>query len=373
MSLERLDFSKLTPRIEQEISSNVFGIQELVKMQALQIRFETHLLNMITKYPQLESLLIRQLDVPQIGEYHNEGDTMYSHLLLIFKTLEDLLMGKFHSSVSNPALRQILSKLVDDNVSVNSDLIEYMFLHDLSKMDSLILTIEGEEQKHEISAEQWLQISSQKPFIFNDKSVESIGYFHRSQGREGMHGYRAVKLLESLNLGISQEILSAIDKHEVAYQFGKISARSYINHIVDAGFDSRQQDFILVASYIDTMGSLRSDLEPDLTNFLNLYFSRLNFETISRFQKLHPEVAENKINRFYNSDKVVHFEDLSVLLPKVYSPSQLTQLQILLEDCSKFSDAEINQIIEQVRVDESGLGRLLGKKMKFVRPILNKL
>jgi len=374
MSLERLIIPEDISELKEESSQQIFGIQSQLKLEALKVRFDVAIQALIDKYPDLQTLLIRQLKTPQVGDYHNEGPTMYAHLLLIFKTLEDLVMGRFHPSVVHPGVRQILSKMVDDSVSVNVDFLEYMFLHDLSKLDCLILTLKGHEEKLEVSYDDWAQNSSgDSDFTYNGVEVESIGYFHRSKGSDGMHGNHAVEKLRAMNLGVSDNILSAIAKHEVAYQFSNISARSYINHIVDAGFDEEQQNFILVASYIDTMASLRENMQPDLTNFLNLYFSRLNYETIARFQRSNPSVRENKINQFYNSDKIVSVDNLMKLLPKNYSPSQLTQLQVLLEQTGRFSLEEVDMIVSQVKDDESKLGRLIGKKMKFVKPILDKI
>lgn len=374
MSLERVIIPESTSQLQEESSQQIFDIQSQVQLEALQFRFDVALQVLVDKYPDLEPLLLRQLNTPQVGEYHKEGPTMYSHLLLIFKTLEDLVMGRFHSSVVNPGLRQILSKMVDDSVSVNVDFLEYMFLHDLSKLDCLILTLKGHEEKLEVSYDDWAQNSSgDYEFTYNGIEVESIGYFHRSKGREGMHGNHAVERLRKMNLDVSDNILSAIAKHEVAYQFNNVSARSYMTHIVDAGFDIVQQDFILVASYIDTMASLRADLKPNLTNFLNLYHSRRNYEVISRFHEVNPEVKENKIGKLYNSNKIVTTHDLSKLLPKTYSLSQLTKLQILLEESGRFSNEEVSQIVAQVSEDESKLGRLIGKNMKYVRPLLAKI
>lgn len=374
MSLDRLIIPQDISELKEDSSQHIFGIQSQVQLEALQIRFDVALQALVDKYPDLESLLLRQLQTPQLGDYHNEGPTMYSHLLLIFKTLEDLVMGRFHPSVVHPGVRQILSKMVDDSVEVNVDFLEYMFLHDLSKLDCLILTLKGQEEKLEVSYEDWINHSSgDDVFSYNGVEVESIGYFHRSKGFDGMHGNHAVEKLRAMNLGVNENILSAIAKHEVAYQFSNISARSYINHIVDAGFDEDQQNFILVASYIDTMASLREDMQPDLTNFLNLYFSRLNYETIARFQRSNASVRENKINQFYNADKIVSIDDLMKLLPKQYCPSQLTQLQISLEQSGRFTLEEVDMIVSQAKEDESKLGRLLGKKMRFVKPILDKI
>ena len=66
-------------------------------------------------------------------------------------------------------------------------------------------------------------------------------------------------------------------------------------------------------------------------------------------------------------------DDLSKLLPKTYSPSQLTKLQILLEESGRFSDEDVSAIVKQVSEDESKLGRLIRKDMKYVRPILVKI
>ena len=374
MSLEKSVIPKSVSELDSQGVEQVFGVESEAELVALKVRFDIALQFLINKYPVLKELLLRQLSTPQLGEYHNEGTRMYSHLLLIFKTLEDVVKGKFHPDLTDSGVRQILSKLIDKNVAVNSDLLEYMFLHDLNKMDCLTLKLVDQDQKLEVSCKEWGEFSNiDNGFSYNGTEIESIGYFHQSKGRDGMHGNYAVAILKEMNLEVDSTILAAIAKHEVAYQFYNVSARSYMNHIVDAGFDLAQQNFILVASYIDTMSSLRNDMQPDLTNFLNFYNSRRNYEVISRFHKVNPEVKENKIGKFYNSNKIVTTHDLSKLLPKTYSPSQLIKLQRLLEESGQFSGEQVDAIVKQVSEDESQLGRLIGKDMKYVRPLLAKI
>ncbi len=231
--------------------------------------FEVEFERICEKYPELADGIKRSLEAPQLGSHHNEGPRMESHLRLMLQTVEDIKQGKFHESVAgNVSLQEALQR-----VALNPEIIDYVFLHDIAKPDSLSLKIEGEKKPVEITWDQWKEVEiNGEPYQFQGKPIRSISYYHISEGWNGPHGHKAAKFLK--NKGVPKDILNAIENHEVAYQFTKVNPATYKKFFLDPGFSHDQQDFILAGSYIDNMSALTLDGKPDLQNFMNLVDSR---------------------------------------------------------------------------------------------------
>lgn len=226
------------------------------------INFDKTLLEVCKKYPEFSEKIVRSLETPQLGEHHNEGPTMKSHLSLILMTLEEIKDGKFPESIQDANLKEIIQNITvkrdEDNPKkniINPELIDYTFFHDIAKPDCLTLKIEEEKGGIEITNDQWKEIEKKgRPYRYNDKLITSISYFHSSEGSSGRHGNKAAEMLK--DKGVAPEIIIAIKKHETAYQFSKINAATYEEHFTKSGFSENQQKFILVTSYIDTMATL---------------------------------------------------------------------------------------------------------------------
>ena len=127
-----------------------------------------------------------------------------------------------------------------------------------------------------------------------------------------MHGIKGSKSLEGTD--IPPEILIAISKHEVAYTFSKINTSIYEEHFVKPGYSDEQQKLILVASYVDTVASLRTDGKPDLTNFNFLIKSRENYLLIKKFLERGVPYDERALNVLKKQDRVFTEADLEKLV-----------------------------------------------------------
>ena len=333
------------------------------------------------KYPELAGKIKRSLETPQLGEHHNEGSRMDSHLSLILATLESIKDGQFHESLKGLDITKVMESIAlkQDEKSlekliINPDLVDYTFLHDVAKPDCLTLKIEGDKKGLEITWEKWKEIEkSGTPYQFEGKPIVSISYFHASEGSTGQHGNKAAEMVKGSETGISPGIVVAISKHEVAYQFAKINAATFEEHFVKLGFSEDQQKFILVASYIDTMASLGSDGKPDLSNFANLVKSRNNFLLIKQYIDKGIVFRENELMALKKQDKVLTAEDIEKIIPKEerYNLSVFGEKLDALVSGGQISAGEKEQILAIVSSEPKELGKQFGPKMRFIKPLLD--
>ena len=342
------------------------------------INFETALKDVCEKYPEFSEKIKNSLETLQLGKYHNEGPKMDAHLSLILTTLEQINDGQFHESLKDAGIQEVMKEVAvrqkegdPEKSIVNPALVDYTFLHDVAKPDCLTLKIEGEKKGIEITWERWKEIEKAgQPYQLDGKPIVSISYFHSSDGVAGQHGNKASEMLK--DKGVPLEIIIAISKHEVAYQFGKINAATYEEHFVKPGFSEDQQKFILVASYIDTMASLGPDGKPNLGNFANLIKSRDNFLLIKRYTDRGIAFRENELVALKKQDKVLITEDVEKIMPRdeKYNLLAFGEKLDTLVSSGQISVKEKEQIISIVSSEPKELGKKFGPKMRFIKPLL---
>src|SRR3989344_454589 len=314
-----------------------------------------------------------------MGEHHNEGPKMDSHLSLILANLESIKNGTFHDAIAeDESLKETMRRIVvvpgrenPNHDSVNPALVEYTFFHDISKPDCLTLKVESEKQGIEITWEQWKEIERMgQPYQFEGRVIKSISYFHPSEGADGQHGNKAAEMLEGS--GIPPEILIAIRKHEVAYQFSRINAATYEEHFVKPKFTAEQQDLILVASYIDAMASLLPDGKPDLGNFVNLLHSRNNYLLIKEFLDKGILFRENELAALKKQDRNLTRQDFEAIVPKPekYSVAILAKKLAPLVVGGQITEREKAQILSIISSNPRDLGKQFGPKMRIIKPLL---
>jgi hypothetical protein len=341
--------------------------------------FDTALKTVCEKYPALAKKIETSLETPQIGEHHNEGPEMKAHLTEMLKVLEMAGKGQFHESISDlkfqEEMKKIIVKVDGDDLVINPDLIDYTFLHDIAKPECLTLKLEGEKDGAEITWGEWQNIAKSKKddgtYEFNGKKINSISYFHKSEGATGPHGNKGAEMLR--DKGVSPEIITAISKHEVAYSFGKISATTYEEHFVKPGFSEALQKFILVASYSDTMASLGLDGKPEMGNFVNLINSRNNYLLIKSAEVGGAKFKENDLGALKKQDKVLTPEDVEKAIQKEekYNLNVFGEkLDGLVAD-NTISVEQKADILFIVSSDVKELGKKYGPKMRFIKPLLD--
>lgn len=341
-------------------------------------KFEITLAEVCERYPELSEEITTSLKVPQLGEHHNEGPRMDSHLSLILQTLESIKDGQFGEALQDPDLKKAIRDLVviEDPVNheqskINPTFVDYTFFHDIDKKDCLTVKIEGEKKGTEISWEQWQAIEKDgAPYQLGGKPITSISYFHSSEGNIGQHGNKAADMLK--DKGLPPEIIVAISKHEVAYQFAKINTATYEEHFVKPGFSEDQQKFILAASYIDTMASLGKNGKPDLHNYQNLVQSRNNFLLIKHYVDGGVVFRDNGLAALKKRDAVLTAEDVEKIIQgedKYNLTAFGDKLDGLVSD-QQISAVEKEQILSIVSSSPKELGKTFGPKMKLIKPLL---
>ena len=371
------ELAAVQERLGMSIPATAPGNDEMRKDPEA-MSFETALNNVCEKYPELSEKIKASLETPQLGEHHNEGSKMDSHLSLILKTLESIRDGQLHESLQDVDTQEVIKSIATipdkenpEKLIVNPMLVEYTFLHDIAKPDCLTLKMEGEKKGIEVTWEQWQEIEKTgSPYQLEGKAITSISYFHPSEGSTGQHGNKGAEMLKTN--GVSPEIITAISKHEVAYQFAKINAATYEEHFVRPGFSDDQQKFILAASYIDTMASLGPDGKVDLGNFANLIKSRNNFLLIKQYVDKGTSFRENDLTALKKQDKVLTGEDIEkiILREEKYNLATFGEKLDALIAGGQISADEKEQIIATVSSQPKELGKKFGPKMKLIKPLL---
>lgn len=323
--------------------------------------------------------------VPQYGPYHNEGMFMDSHLELILQTLEKLKRGEFPEEI--PA--SIRSTLQSVAIQFSDVLERYTFLHDISKKDCLTVKYNNGPSK-EFTWEEW-----QAQFTDETKNdpvalrafceaqgIKTISYYHSGEG--GQHGITGRKALESLGYtGVPAPVLTAIEKHEVAYQFTGINPDTYKKHL--GGLSPEERDLALTASYLDTSASLTQNKRPDYSNFVALVHSRHNFEIITaaetaltkdmnldqqKVAKAFADLRKSKERLADSAEDIIRGLEKRCK-PTQYDPDKLREKLAPLIAASTITEAEADEIAASVLAGRaSDIGKRFGKKMKEIGPVL---
>ncbi len=343
------------------------------KQEQIQVpSFEQALRSVCERYPQLAERIERSFETPQRGRYHNEGPKMDAHLKLVLNALHDVARDRFHDSVP-VNMRERFRALVSNNENkvIDSKFIDYVFLHDIAKPDCLTLKFEGEYRGREITWDEWQQYGSDDAKTFKRRAIVSISYYHMSKGPAGQHGNKGADLLQREN--VPEEIVNAVRKHEVAYQFAKVNPKTYKKHFVDTGFSERQQDFMLLASYIDMMGSLNEGGQPSTENFTYLIQSRHNLTLIEQFLRENAKkYTEQDRALLMKCDKPFQtVDDVGKVFKTVeHDYERLKSLLGEEVDIGHLTQEDVERVLSIVSANPQRLGALMKKKMRFIAPAL---
>jgi hypothetical protein len=338
------------------------------------VTYEEALEQVCGRYEGLKSDILRSLETPQLGPHHNEGKTMDSHIKLIMSTLEAIRNEEFPGLESEPELTTALREVaiaVDGNDSkhalVRPEIIDYAFLHDISKPECLLLTFEDEKDKMEITLDMWqanVQANADDTYMYDGKQVKSIGYYHPSEKEKGRHGEKAVNdKFQGSN--VPPDIQCAIGGHELAVNWSTTAAKKYEEKFIATGLTEKQQLLIFLASYIDTMASLNQFGSPDLSNFKKMVQARKNYLLITENSA---GLTEQQIGMLKNRDAVT-IEDIEKLRPRPIDAQKAVDRlreEGLLADSTKEEEVRTALVGGDMKI----LGRLFGKEMGKVRSIL---
>lgn len=337
---------------------------------------------------QLEALrgeIEASFSVPQVGEYHNEGGFMDSHLKLIFDTLEEVKNGRFPEQLLSDAhtgTRELLTRAFEKH---KDQLDQYVFLHDISKKDCLTLKYTDGRPDEEITWTEWqTRLEQTNPGLRAQKGdesalmtfceesgIESIGYFHASEGGAGKHGTVGGDRLVELHLD-NEDLKTAIQMHEIAFVFNTPQADVYREHFGSLPPDA--QDFAILATYVDTLASIRKDGKPDLEQFIALVESRKK-EKILRDAEAQFDATKyekNPANKLWadlwkGKDIFTDTEQVLARLDqckiRIYDEARVRSAvdAYLVQNPGTLTDTEVEIIIKGATTDPTTIGRALGK------------
>lgn len=338
---------------------------------------------------ELRENIERSFGVPQVGEYHNEGMFMDSHLGLIIENIDAVARAEFPEEIS-PVIREILTNTVRrDPESVK----KYVFLHDISKADCL--TIKFGEEERAVTWDEWQGMlaaseSGRKALsgdeqalrdFCTEQGVTGVSYFQNAGEAKRQHGKVGAEELRDVG-GMDAAMLAAIESHEVAYQFQGIKASTYEKYFGEMADDAR--DFALLASYVDTMASLRPDGKPDLANFLALAGSREKSQSLAALQrrldgvKLDKQKFERAWAALRNSSEPLTADMLSEAESKLraeckvagYDISKLRDATGPLVADGTLTEEERDRLLVVADTDPQSIGRAFGPKMRILSAAL---
>lgn len=341
---------------------------------------------------ELRENIERSFAVPQVGDYHNEGIFMDSHLGLIVENIEDVGRGEFPEEVS-PAIREVLARAVRrDPESVK----KYVFLHDISKADCL--TVKFGEEERAVTWEEWQGLlaaseNGRKALSGDEQAlrdfcaeqgVTSVSYFQNAGEVKRQHSKVGAEELRA-DEGMDAAMLAAIESHEAAYQFQGIKVSTYEKYFGEMADDAR--DFALLASYVDTMSSLRHDGKPDLVNFLALAGSREKSESLAELQrrldgaKLDKQKFERAWAALRNSSEPLTAEMIDASEAKLraeckvvgYDIEKLRAAVEPLVQAGTLTESDRDRLLSVAETDPQGIGRAFAPVMRHLGSILQKV
>lgn len=381
-----------TERIQNEKESRAERVEMLSKLVDELFEGEAN--------AELRNKIKRAFNVPQWGEYHNEGVLMDTHLARMIEIIDEFENGHGGNDLPTETKETFhhITKTYGDTLK------KYVFLHDISKPD--LLRIQWTPKEGEKKGRAWegnieqftdelgvpLEVA-QDPVKLAEylrlQEVKGISYYHQGMknenGREttkNKHGEHGAEHVGTEHEGVVDPgVLKAIELHEAAYQFEKYNPSTYQKLFGELSEEHRH--LALFASYIDTSSSYRENGKPDLSNFLFLLKSKNNAAVLGNIQKniqSLPGLDKKKVEAFLKALSEQQ-SDLSedLALEKAKKECKLTEYDLvalgdnLQELVSKGSLSneeaiEIHAFVAAGAISE--IGKKFGKKMKELSPVL---
>jgi hypothetical protein len=218
------------------------------------------------QYKDLRAKVEQSFDVPQAGEYHNEGATMDAHLGLILENIEAI------AEQGAKALPEHLPENVRDQIAKTiknqrEKIEQYVLVHDIAKADTLGITVgDGEEQA--MTWEEW------QAFVSAADDKDNLGVTKVSYKKHAKKGSAQIQ-----ELGFDDPLIRlAVEKHMIAISMTEINSEVYERHF--AGLDQEQADFATTANYLDLAGSKKVDGKDGFKEFDLFLASKEKSETI---------------------------------------------------------------------------------------------
>ena len=264
--------------------------------------------------PTLVEHITQSFDVPQYGVYHHEGMYMDTHLALMLSVLERMTKEGMDPALP-PELQSILSQTIGEGLSLQErdtrkkELQKYVLLHDIAKKDCLTVrdSVSGD---FEPTWDEWLAMLPEHlrrepnpvalDAFFQSKGWTSVSYYQQNKRR--FHGAEGAKVIREH--GKETDLLvAAVEQHEVSFAFEHISAEFFAETL--GGYTEEEQNWIMVASYLDLVSALQEDGKVDAAPILNMLASRENLRIIREAQqKVFARYADSFASGYFKRETV---------------------------------------------------------------------
>ncbi len=350
---------------------------------------------------ELRENIKRSFLVPQAGEYHNEGMFMDSHLDVIGKAIDAVERGEFPPEISEQ-VRVWLARAVTRDIDAVR---RYVFLHDIAKTDCM--TIKFVDGGRAVSWQEWTEMllededgrgamqgnEAALSRYIKKKGIKGVSYYQQGETNR-QHGDVGAQELRAAGVVDDPKLLAAIETHEAAYQFANKEEDQ--NHVVNvyaerygrifSEMSEEARDFALLASFVDTMASWRTDGQPNLTSFLALAASREKWESLrelsgrlkggegldrGRFQKAWTSLANSKEPLPLTAVDETEARLRAEARTASYDTEKLRANLAPLVERGDMTAEEVEQLVALVRDSPQTIGRTFGKKMRVLKPILD--
>lgn len=232
--------------------------------------------------PELEELredIKISFNVPQWGDYHNEGVFMDTHLAAILASVDAIDAGQFHPDLPDHIQRRLSGVVAGRKQSIQ----KYVFTHDIVKRHKMVVK-DADGERNEVSWEDWEASLPEgvqgNPVAMREylksQGIQSIGY-----PKHGKPGAARVQEFGE-HLDVPDVLLTAIRKHEVAFNFERINAKTFADYFGKLSED--EIAWVMTASYVDTMASYRDNGQPNLSAFMNMVHSEKVYKIHERLK-----------------------------------------------------------------------------------------
>jgi hypothetical protein len=375
-------------------------------------------------FPNPEQAKLREeieasFDVPQVGDYHNEGMLMDTHLDHILETIDAIADGKNEQLAELPASVQ---ELLRETIGKNRQILErYTLLHDISKNDLLRLTTHEEAETGAKLEDVAYTSADWQALVPEDvrrdpvkllefmqgpdkkKKIVSISYFNKTGDKtptggkvaEGkLHGGEGAAKISRLG-GLDPEstetklLMTAIGSHELALGFSDVSQpgdgvdlEKFANKL--SGLTEEEFRFALTVNFLDVASSLSLNQKPNLTGFMNILESKRSYEAYIRIKEklnsnssLDKKKVEAQLNKLFKGKKPVNeTAELARLekecRPTEYDPGKLNEMLQELVGKNALTAEEASEVAALILADnQPELGKKYGKKMGQIRAAMS--
>lgn len=330
-----------------EIAQNELLTQEKRREKLLSLAVE-----LFSEEWEILSAIEQSFNVPQLWSYHNEGILMDTHLNKMVEALENVKNWKFLKEIPED-LQLIIHSIVGKNYS---EMLKYIFLHDISKKDTLNIKYSSGESE-EVTWIEWCdkipsEIISHPPKLLEHMKLLNIGtisYFQKSNWRYWVHWEVWSDFIKNnLSRGEEKDLLEkAIRHHEDSFLFKRVNVKLFEKKF--SQYSVEELMWCLSAAYLDIAWSVYEDGSYEPSSYMNWYISAKNYHLIkSAFQKFEETSLEFKVDK--NKMKKIYQEYYSTKSEIIITESELIQDIIIRLQPKKYDRKKVENSLRHLQL-----------------------